>query len=322
MDVRRNGGVALLDPVETEAARRRHFRRRERCAARIPERLGPYRIGPPIGIGGMATVHRAWDSSRRRSVAIKWISEVDDEARLDRRRRRLCREARIQRALRHPRIVRLLEVSAHRDRPYLVLELIEGVSLGRLVANGGALDPMRAVRIALSIADALAHAHAHGIVHADLSPGNVLVDRARRAHLADLGLAREIGSAGRASGFAGTASYAAPEQCVGAEVSPRTDVYGLGAVLYFALAGRPPFLGASMSETAHAVVHGLPEPLRRLAPDVSSELQDLILECLEKDPRARPPGAPSVAGRLRHAVGASAPRSRARSRKRRRRIRR
>ncbi len=262
-------------------------------------RIGPYVIVGELGRGGMGVVYRAHQLSLNRYVAIKMILSRPSEHDV----KRFRREAETVARLRHPGIVAVHEVGQHEDRPYLVMELVDGESLEHtLIARP--MPPRRVAEVIRGVALALAHAHKEGIVHRDVKPENILIDRAGEPRLTDFGLARDLHADQNltATGqMIGTPAFMAPEQAGGHRslIGPTTDVYALGGVLYRALTGRPPFTGASMLEIARRVVSEDPEPPRSIERAVHPDLETIILKCLEKDPARRYPTAGAVADELR-----------------------
>ncbi len=262
-------------------------------------RIGRYVVTEQLGRGGMGAVYRAHDPDLRRAVAIKLV--LDPTRNVERFRR----EATACAKLRHPGIVGVHEVGLHGDRPYLVMDLVEGQSLEGLLA-AGEVAPRRAAELVASVADALAHAHGHGVLHRDVKPENILIDRQGRPLLSDFGLARDLTDADAkqltASGaLVGTPAFMAPEQAVARRgpQSPATDVYGLGGVLYRALAGRPPFDGETLIELVQQVLLDEPVSPRTANPRVHRDLETICLRCLEKAPARRYQTAAALADDLR-----------------------
>lgn len=250
------------------------------------ERAGRYALGPLLGEGAAARVYAGTDAAGR-EVAIKRLkrSATDDPIAAA----RMVREAEILAALDHPSLVRVLEVSEDAaQRPFLVLERVRGESLRERLAKSGRLPEPEAWRLVRSVALGLAAAHGAGVLHRDLTPSNVLVDERGRAKLGDFGLARRADDPrlSREGTGTGTPAYMAPEQWWGASIDERTDVYGLGAILYECLGGEPPWRGEP-AEILHRVATAEPPPLEGSSPAVTA----FVERCLARDPRRRPPDA-------------------------------
>jgi serine/threonine protein kinase len=247
----------------------------------------------------MGVVYRARQTRLNRVVALKMVltgASAGPEGLA-----RFRAEAQAIARLDHPNIVRVYEAGEHRGLPYFSMDLVEDGSLKDLLA-ARPLPARDSARVVEALARAAHHAHQHGIIHRDLKPANVLW-KAGLPLLADFGLAkrldRETGLT--ASGAVlGTVAYMAPEQADGkaGTVGPRTDVYGLGAVLYELLSGRPPVQGETWLEALAQLLHGEPPPPSRLRPDVPGELEAVCLRCLEKDPARRYPSAEALADDL------------------------
>lgn len=259
---------------------------------------GRYRLLTRLARGGSAEVWRAHDEELARDVAVKLphahlVAEADT-------RRRLVAEARAAAGLSHRGIVPIYDVVTDGDRPALVFELVRGESLASRLDREGTLAPTEVARIGAQVADALQHAHEHGVVHRDVNPGNVLIERDGRARLVDFGIARLLDEAAErltvAGTVAGTLGYMAPEQLAGGEITPRSDLYALGAVLFRALTGRPPFDAASPVGLAEAQRRGPPAATEL---GVDPALAAIIVAALSFDPDDRPATAGVLAGALR-----------------------
>jgi predicted Ser/Thr protein kinase len=247
---------------------------------------GRYELLEVVGRGGAGIVYRARDTRRGEHVAVKMLHEslaADPEL-----LRRFEREARVLRRLRHPAIVRLRDFGYDAERPFLVMEFVEGRPLQQLLP----LPRSQALALVLELCDALRHAHGHGLVHRDVKPGNILVDPSGRVRLADFGIAAFLDTQGEArltasSHVVGTPAYMAPEARCGAAPDPRMDIYSLGVVLYQLLTGRLP-MGCFELPPApfdRVVKRALaPDPVNRYA-DVEALQRDLLPEQKRRDGR-------------------------------------
>ncbi len=245
---------------------------------------------PAIGHGGMGVVWRAEDTLLGREVAIKEVRlppslAEDERARI---RARVMREARAAARLNHPGAVTLHDIVEEDGRPFIVMELVRAPTLTELVAGDGPLPPARAAAIGLRLLDTLEAAHRAGIVHRDVKPGNVMVCGDGTTKLADFGIASLRGDpAVTASGLlVGSPAYMAPEQAEQGPVGPPTDLWALGATLYFAVEGEPPFEKGGPVPTLASVVHDPPRPMRR-----AGALEPALTALLRKSPGDRPHGA-------------------------------
>ncbi|MBM3883792.1 MAG: hypothetical protein FJ387_29500 [Verrucomicrobia bacterium] len=266
----------------------------------LPQRLGSYELLERIGQGGMGVVYRARQLSLGRTVAVKLLpyGVLATQEQVQRFRN----EAESAGSLHHPNIVAIYEVGVCGDRHFLVMEYVEGQTLAELV-RGGPLPPFRAARYVQSIAEAVHHAHERGILHRDLKPSNVLIDANDQPHITDFGLAKRLESTSKLTltgQVLGSPQYMPPEQAAGRqpEVTRRSDVYALGAMLYHLLTGRPPFTGQTLSEILPQVTNDDPLRPRRLNPAVPPDLETLCLKCLEKAPPRRYPTALALAQEL------------------------
>src|SRR5213594_3101893 len=287
-------GLASLDNADHEAF--------EPTIARMLKDFGDYELLEVIGRGGQGVVYRARQKSLNRIVALKviglahWATEAHVK--------RFRREAEAAARLDHPCIVPIHEVGEREGSCYFSMNLVEGSQLDD-VAKREPMPLRRAAELIAKLARAVHYAHEHGILHRDIKPGNVLLDRNGEPHLTDFGLARLVETESTVTHtmeVLGTPSYMAPEQAVGnnAAVSSVTDVYGLGAVLYQLLTGQPPFAGGTTYETIKLLLDTEPRPPRLLNPKVDRDLSTICLKCLEKDPKRRYPSALALAEDLEH----------------------
>jgi tRNA A-37 threonylcarbamoyl transferase component Bud32 len=278
----------------------------------LPTRLGRFEILRELGRGGGGVVFLAVDPFRADRVALKVPRpEILIEAK---GRRRFLREAQAMETLDHPAIIRVLEVGQIGLICYIVSAYCEGPNLSEWLADrDGPVDPRGAAALVASLAEGVAHAHAQGILHRDIKPSNVLLSSAPGGcegldiapKLLDFGMAKLLegpsDDVSQSGTVVGTARYMAPEQAaaVRGSVSERLDVYALGAVLYELLAGRPPYDVNTLKELLNRLAHGEPTPPRRIRPEISLDLETIVLRCLEKNPRRRCAGAGELARNLR-----------------------
>ena len=278
----------------------------ERCPhcqqAPVPAQLGKWQIERLLAAGGMGEVYLARHRDLKSLVAIKLLPQTpggDPEA----LRLRFLREARLTAAIDHDGVVRVLDCETEGDRSFLVLEYLDGRSLRSLLQDGP-LPQDRAVAVALDVADVLAAAHQQGVVHRDIKPENVLVTRDGAVRVLDFGIAKALQDdepLTRTGEILGTPEYMAPEQLLeGADaISARTDVHALGVLLYELLTGRSPFHGQNLFAVLKLVESLQPPPPSQLRPGVPPGLDALVLQCLHKEPAARPRDAGAFAQQLR-----------------------
>jgi hypothetical protein len=266
---------------------------------RLRDALAPrYVLLRPIGKGGMGAVFLAREPELARLVAVKVLSpELADET----ARARFLREAQSAASIGHPNVVAVHSIGALEDgTPYFVMQYATGESISSRLAREGPVGSVEARRMIGELASALAAAHAHGVVHRDVKPANVLYDQeSGRVLLTDFGIAAVRAPAGGVASpqltgtgmLLGTPQYMSPEQLTGEVPTDKTDVYGLGLVAYELLCGAAPFEATSPMHLMAAHLREVPKPLSELRPDVDPELEQLVGACLEKDPAARPSAA-------------------------------
>jgi len=262
------------------------------------EFLGPYRIGKPLGRGGMGTVFAAVHEKTKQPVAVKLISDnVADESKF---RRRFDAEIKSLQCLSHSGIVKIYGFGEEEGHLFYSMELVRGDSLQKVIKREKRLEWQTTIDVAIQICGALKHAHDIGVIHRDLKPANLVVDENWQVKLVDFGIAKIFGDSNTVAGsLLGTADYMAPEQATSEGITQRTDLYALGSVMYAMLAGRAPFTGKSVTQVINALQRDRPVPIDLIRPDVPPELVELIHELLEKSPQDRPPTALAVMNRLK-----------------------
>jgi eukaryotic-like serine/threonine-protein kinase len=260
---------------------------------------GRYRVLRHLGSGGMASVLLCRDERLGREVALKRLhadSPVDVE-------QRFVREAKLGASLNHPNLVSVFDTATDDEGVLIVMEYVEGEALVRTLRRG----PLRPERVAAMVRDvgaALDHAHAHGVVHRDVKPGNVLLRRDGVSKLVDLGIAtaHDHTRLTHSGMVLGTAAYMAPEQLEGGETTPATDVYALAVVAYEALTGERAREGRTPIEIAHRIATAPPPDLREAMPDASPQAAEVLKKGMARDPRDRPRSAGELARGLARAL--------------------
>jgi TolB-like protein/Tfp pilus assembly protein PilF/predicted Ser/Thr protein kinase len=278
----------------------------------IGSMISHYRILSLLGMGGMGTVYRARDERLDRDVALKVLlpTTADDVT----ARARLLREARMASSLNHPHIAHVYEVGEDHEHLFIAMELVEGRTLRDSTPAGG-VPPETLLRLGLQIADALAYAHEHGVIHRDLKSANIMLATDGRVKVLDLGLAKRLperGEAGAAPDLnltatgivVGTPNYLPPEVLRGQPADARSDIWALGVVLYEMASGKLPFDHASFGELSDAILNGAPAPLSGRVP---SGLQAVIGRCLAKDPSQRYRQANEVRAAIEALIGVTSP---------------
>jgi len=280
----------------------------ERLAPGVGETFGGYAIEALLGRGGMGSVYLATQSRLGRKVALKVISPdlADDEG----FRARFLRESQLVASLDHPNVVPVYDADEVDGVLYLAMRYVEGPSLRDLIRRQGRLDPEETLRIAEQVGGALDAAHAAGLVHRDVKPGNILLTRpGGHAYLCDFGLAKRTTSvtATEPGSFLGSVDYCAPEQIQGKQVDPRADVYSLGCVLFHCLAGEPPFRRDSEIAVLHAHLEASPRKVTDVVADVPAAVDEVLAAAMAKDPDDRYASAGALAGALGRALHGAAP---------------
>ena len=269
---------------------------------RVGTRFGDYRIDALLGVGGMGQVYRA-TASDGKEVALKVVKE--DLARDETFRRRFAREARIAQTVRNPHVVPVLDTGEQDGLPYLTQQLIDGISLDQKLKAEGRLDVATTIGICVQVADGLNALWQAGMVHRDIKPGNILLDRAGTAYITDFGLAKDSqGSVLTMPGQAlGSMDYMAPEQIRGEQVTGATDVYSLGCVMFECLQGRPPFADRQGMRVLWAHLQDEPPDPFAERPEISSAFTAALKAALRKEPAERPASSVDYARSLSQAAG-------------------
>ena len=257
---------------------------------------GRYRIIGLAGRGGMGEVYRADDLRLGQPVALKFLPErlENDESRL----RRFFAEVRIARKVSHPNVCRVHDVSDLDGQHFLTMEFVDGEDLATLLRRIGRLPEDRAIQIARQLCAGLAAAHQQGVLHRDLKPANVMIDGEGRVRITDFSLAAMAKEVEGSEILAGTPGYMAPEQLDGKEVTPRSDIYALGLVLYELFTGKGAFRATTRAEMTRLQKESTPANPTSHIPDLDPAVEGVILRCLERDPDDRPASALSVAAAL------------------------
>ncbi|MET8414984.1 Stk1 family PASTA domain-containing Ser/Thr kinase [Streptomyces sp. NPDC005134] len=259
-----------------------------------PRRLGGrYELGSVLGRGGMAEVYLAHDTRLGRTVAVKTLRT--DLARDPSFQARFRREAQSAASLNHPAIVAVYDTGEDYvdgvSIPYIVMEYVDGSTLRELLHSGRKLLPERTLEMTVGILQALEYSHRAGIVHRDIKPANVMLTRTGQVKVMDFGIARAMGDSGmtmtQTSAVIGTAQYLSPEQAKGEQVDARSDLYSTGCLLYELLTVRPPFIGDSPVAVAYQHVREEPQAPSNFDPEITPEMDAIVLKALVKDPDYR-----------------------------------
>jgi serine/threonine protein kinase len=270
--------------------------------------LGNYRILETLGQGGMARVYKAHQENLGRDVAIKVLPPwyAADRSFVE----RFNLEARLVASLSHPNIVTVHDANEQNGHLYIVMQLVDGGTLkqrlDQLQHEGRMIDTAEVVSIFAQLAEALAYAHVQGVIHRDIKPVNVLLDRSGRPILSDFGIAKVLASKHahltRPGAGVGTPEYMSPEQCQGGPVDGRADIYALGVMLFEAQTGRTPFLGDNYPALAHSHIYEQPPRPRAINPAIHPAIEHIILTALTKNPQQRFQTARDMAESLKQAL--------------------
>ncbi|HSU68838.1 MAG TPA: serine/threonine-protein kinase, partial [Tepidisphaeraceae bacterium] len=257
----------------------------------LGKRVGRFKLLALLGQGAMGRVFRAEDTLMQRHVALKLLPRtVKKGPNNSVGAEMLIREARAAAAIEHPGAVSIYEINEAGDTYYIAMELLEGGSLRDLVKAAGPLDPTRACLLAAEAAEALAHGHSIGVVHRDVKPANLMLNRSGRCKVVDFGLARVDDPSDLSSFLAesvGTPQFIAPEILTGTPASAQSDIYSLGGTVWYLLTGHPPFEAGTAQDLLQMHVHSPLPDLRQIRPDVPQGLADALATALAKRPNER-----------------------------------
>jgi serine/threonine protein kinase len=265
----------------------------------VSGRVGGFLLHAHIGDGEMGSVYRATDETLNRQVAVKLVRgcHVDDPASIERLRNEACAAGRLN----HPRVAHVYALNFSNGHPYLVMELVSGQDFAQKLAREGRIDERTALRMALDVADGLSALNREGLVHGDLKPSNIVLDRDGNAKLVDFGLSGMTRQGGHGA-LVGTPNYIAPELLLGAADTHRSDIFSLGATLYHLLSGRVRQDGEKTISALKAKLFRRSVPLGSLARHVSAPTRALILRMLDPDPENRPATSDAVAAAVRESL--------------------
>ena len=264
------------------------------------KQLGRYRLVAELGRGAMGLVYKAEDPLLNRTVAIKTIILMDDPGARAEYEARFFQEAKAAGGLNHPNLITIHDVGREGDIAYMAMELLEGTELRELVTRGRL--PLRfGLEVAAQVADGLAYAHEHGVVHRDIKPGNIMIMRDRRAKIMDFGIARVRASdiKTQTGAILGSPKYMSPEQVASQPADYRSDIFSLGVVLHEVAAGGPPFSAATVTQLMQQIATAVPRPPSATNPEVPAMLDLIVAKALEKQPGARYQSAAELARDLR-----------------------
>ena len=257
---------------------------------RNPEKVGKYVIVKEVGRGSTGVVYLSHDPYYRRDVAIKVYNiEAADEERARVTRKMFLSEAHMVGMLQHPNILPIFDAGEENGRYYVVTEHVHGARTLAVYCKPDNLLPIDdVVEILYKCAKALHYAHSRGVIHRDIKPSNIMLTQANDVRIIDFGIALVADSdISRIEGIAGSPSYMSPEQVQSADITNRSDLYSLGAVMYELLTGFRPFRGGNLSKLLHQIVYATPQPIHVLRPEIPEELENVVARSLQKDPAKR-----------------------------------
>ncbi len=268
----------------------------------IPEQIGAYKIERKIGSGGMGTVYLGQHVETQELFAIKVLPA--SLAREEGFVHRFTREVEAMQSLTNPHVVQVYESGVDQEIYYYAMEYVDGSTLSQMLRDSGRIPWQQVIEYAVQICSALKAAHDAGIIHRDLKPSNLLITRDGQVKLLDFGVAQVFasGKLTKTGGIIGTAEYMSPEQALGSRATKKSDIYSLGAVMYAMLTARPPFSGKTSMEVIQKHKFSMFDRPRTFVPEIPHWLDDVVCQCLEKDPAKRYPDAYVLSLRLKEII--------------------
>ncbi|MFB0565356.1 MAG: protein kinase [Candidatus Aminicenantaceae bacterium] len=254
------------------------------------KKIGKYSVVEELGKGAMGVVYKALDPDINREVAIKTIrfDLVSEGTENEEVLKRFIKEAQSAGKLTHPNIITIYDVGREKDMTYIVMQYVEGQSLQKTITSGKKFTTQEVTQLMSQLCDALDYAHQNGIIHRDIKPGNILIDREGMPYLVDFGIARiETSTLTQSGTILGTPSYMSPEQVMGKKIDSRSDIFSLGIILYELLTGKKPFDGESITTIIYKIVNEEPTPLVKVRKNMPPGFEHLIEKALAKDPQDR-----------------------------------
>ncbi len=270
------------------------------------EKIGKYKIIGELGKGAMGIVYKGIDPDINREVAIKLIrfDMVSEDSEKEDAARRFIREAQSAGNLEHPNIITIYEVGREDNQTFIVMQYVDGESVKQAISAGKRFSPVEVVDLMMCLCDALELAHQNKIVHRDIKPGNILLDKQGRPYLVDFGVARmEMSTMTQSGTIVGTPSYMSPEQIQGIRVDARADIFSLGVIIYEMLTGKRPFEGDHITTIVYKIMNEEPTNIREMKRDLPEGFEQVIKKALEKDPNKRYQSCKELAADLKN-IGA------------------
>lgn len=270
------------------------------------EQIGKYKVIDELGKGAMGIVYKALDPDINREVAVKLIrfDMISDESDKEDTVKRFIREAQSAGKLQHPNIITIYEVGREKDQTFIVMQYVDGDSLKDAISSGKKFSSEEIIDMMTCLCDALDFAHQNKIVHRDIKPGNILLDKWGRPFLVDFGVARvEMSTMTQSGAIVGTPSYMSPEQIMGRPVDARADIFSLGIIIYEMLTGKRPFEGDHITTIVYKIMNEDPQSVRELKKDLPEGFEYILKRALAKDPQKRYQTCKELASDLRNIAG-------------------